>query len=199
MDENKSVAGYRVGNKVYVFDEVDISTIVERKSADGFFAPATLILRRANYKTYKEISDEIRAAQNSKLSGNALGESAEAKKANLLSKLPKFLRNIVFWKLRNDAKFKKDMIGQVSVSSVGMFAKNATGWPVATSFWGLELDVGSICESHCHEGDKIIPLELLNATMVIDHDVVDGGPATRFLVKFKELIESGFPIEELLT
>ena len=35
VDENKSVAGYRVGNKVYVFDEVDISTIVERKSADG--------------------------------------------------------------------------------------------------------------------------------------------------------------------
>ncbi len=90
------------------------------------------------------------------------------------------------------------MVGNVNLSSIGMFAKNATGWPIATTMWALELDVGSISESHRHEGDQIIPLELLNATMVLDHDVIDGAPATRFIIKFKEILESGAPIEELL-
>ncbi len=90
------------------------------------------------------------------------------------------------------------MIGTVNLSSVGMFAKNAIGWPTTTTMWALQLSVGSVSESHRHEGDQIIPLEMLNATMALDHEVVDGGPATRFIVRFKEILESGAAVEELL-
>ena len=107
INENKEVAGYRVGNNIYVFDEIDVSTLIERKTEESYVIPATYIVRRANYKTYKEINDEIRTAQNAKISGNTLGEKKEAKQANLIVKLPKFIRNIIFWKVGMMRNLKK--------------------------------------------------------------------------------------------
>ena len=34
--------------------------------------------------------------------------------------------------------------------------------------------------------------EYLNMTISIDHDVIDGAPATRFASRLKELIEGGY-------
>jgi pyruvate/2-oxoglutarate dehydrogenase complex dihydrolipoamide acyltransferase (E2) component len=202
VNENKIVAAYRTGKRVYIFGEIDISTLIEREVQDPggekYTVPTAYIVRSANYKTYKEIHDEIRAAQVVKMSGISLGGSEEDRRANAFIRLPKFIRKIVFWKSRHDPKFKKDMMGNVNLTSVGMFAKLGTGFPVTTSMWALQLSVGNITQAHRHEGEKIIHMELLNSTMAIDHDVVDGVPATRFLVKFRELLVKGAPIKELL-
>ncbi|NJO84205.1 MAG: 2-oxo acid dehydrogenase subunit E2 [Blastochloris sp.] len=44
--------------------------------------------------------------------------------------------------------------------------------------------------------DRIEPREILNLTVVFDHDVVDGAPATRFVRQLVELIESGYGLGE---
>ncbi len=49
----------------------------------------------------------------------------------------------------------------------------------------------------CHRGgaDRA-SREILNLTVLFDHDVVDGAPATRFTHRLVELIESGFGLDE---
>ncbi len=39
--------------------------------------------------------------------------------------------------------------------------------------------------------------EILNLTVLFDHDVVDGAPETRILRRLVELIESGYGLEEV--
>ncbi|HEX9028020.1 MAG TPA: 2-oxo acid dehydrogenase subunit E2, partial [Anaerolineales bacterium] len=60
LDEDKSVQAYLKGGKQLVlFDDVDVSLMIERKVEDK----TTLmghIVRGANHKTYREIHDEIR-------------------------------------------------------------------------------------------------------------------------------------------
>jgi pyruvate/2-oxoglutarate dehydrogenase complex dihydrolipoamide acyltransferase (E2) component len=43
---------------------------------------------------------------------------------------------------------------------------------------------------------RIEPREILNLTVSFDHDIVDGGPATRFVRRLVELIECGHGLDE---
>ena len=41
------------------------------------------------------------------------------------------------------------------------------------------------------------PREILNLTVTFDHDIVDGAPATRFVKRLVELIESGYGLVDI--
>jgi pyruvate/2-oxoglutarate dehydrogenase complex dihydrolipoamide acyltransferase (E2) component len=41
-------------------------------------------------------------------------------------------------------------------------------------------------------GDKVEKREYLQLTVTLDHDVVDGASATRFVAKLVELLEEGY-------
>jgi pyruvate/2-oxoglutarate dehydrogenase complex dihydrolipoamide acyltransferase (E2) component len=56
--------------------------------------------------------------------------------------------------------------------------------------------VGSISRKPAVVGDRIEPREILNLTVVFDHDVVDGAPAARFVGRLVEAIESGNGLPE---
>jgi len=63
VDENKTLHACRKGRKhLVLFDEVDVSTLIEREIA-GQKQPIVYIIRAANKKTFLEIHHEIRAAQ----------------------------------------------------------------------------------------------------------------------------------------
>src|SRR5207244_13142250 len=63
VDEHKAVQAYRKGRKQLVlFDDVDVETQIERETADQK-QNITYIFRAANRKTFREIHQEIRAAQ----------------------------------------------------------------------------------------------------------------------------------------
>jgi hypothetical protein len=44
--------------------------------------------------------------------------------------------------------------------------------------------------------ERIEPREILNLTVMFDHQVVDGAPAARFARRLVELIESGYGLGE---
>ena len=60
----------------------------------------------------------------------------------------------------------------------------------------LGLVVGSIAWKPAVVEGRIEPREILNLTVVFDHDVVDGAPAARFARRLVELIESGYGLGE---
>jgi hypothetical protein len=100
--------------------------------------------------------------------------------------------------LRNNPTIITSMFGTVGITSVGMFGKDHNGWGISTGTHGLDLVVGSISPKPGVVDGQIVPRQILNLTILFDHDVIDGAPAARFTRRLVELIESGHGLEENL-
>jgi len=180
----------RKGKKIVIFDDVDISVMVERVVGDRFF-PVVFVVRKANKKSVREIHDEIRGAQVQ--TEDDYLKKREARRAKMLLSLPKFLRNFFFWrKIRKDPFFVKKYLGTIGVTSIGMYGKGASSWPIPTSLQPLFFALGGISRKPGVIGNKIEIREYLCMTILFDHDVVDGAPAARFIARLAELVENGF-------
>ena len=75
---------------------------------------------------------------------------------------------------------------------MGMFGKGS-GWGIPTApIHSLFLTLGGITEKPGVVDGQIAIREYLCLTVSLDHDIIDGAPAARFVTRLKELIESGF-------
>ncbi len=183
-------------NKIIKFDDVDISITVER-TVNDVKSPMPLVIRKTNKKTVKQISDEIRQAKSEAVSGaTVLGKHDIKSKVDSYLSLPKFLRRFLIKKRLKDPIKVKQLMGTIIVSSVGMFGK-LHGWPIPTTNHPLAFGVGGITKKPGVINDKIEIREYLTMTVLFNHDVVDGAPATRFITRLGELLETGFGLLNL--
>jgi len=75
-----------------------------------------------------------------------------------------------------------------TVNAVGPFS----GWIVPTrSMHGLSFALGTITRKPWVHGGQIAQREILNLTVSMDHDVIDGAPARRFIQDLIKHIENG--------
>lgn len=174
--------------RLVVFQDVDVVIMVEAK-AGAVAIPH--IIRAANRKTVVEISAEIRAIQ--------AAPEKSAQQGGLVAiapHLPRFTRLLFFWLVKKNPHWFKRLEGTTVITSVGMFGSGG-GWgigflPVHT----LGLTVGGIVQKPgVHQGEIAIR-EYLDLTISVDHDIVDGAPATRFARTLVELIESAAVLDE---
>jgi pyruvate/2-oxoglutarate dehydrogenase complex dihydrolipoamide acyltransferase (E2) component len=84
----------------------------------------------------------------------------------------------------------------VGITAVGMFGKGG-GWAVPFNVHTLDVALGGIGEKPGVVDGRIEIREYLCVTLMFDHDMVDGAPATRFASRFKELIESNYGLCDL--
>jgi pyruvate/2-oxoglutarate dehydrogenase complex dihydrolipoamide acyltransferase (E2) component len=77
-----------------------------------------------------------------------------------------------------------------------MFGGSHSGWGISPTPHPLGLVVGGISQKPAVVDGRIEPREILNLTVTFDHDIVDGAPATRFVRRLVELIESGSGLVE---
>jgi pyruvate/2-oxoglutarate dehydrogenase complex dihydrolipoamide acyltransferase (E2) component len=56
--------------------------------------------------------------------------------------------------------------------------------------------VGGIGEKPALADGHIALREYLSLTISFDHDIIDGGPAARFIKRLKDLIESGYGLDD---
>ncbi|MHA1339737.1 MAG: 2-oxo acid dehydrogenase subunit E2 [Promethearchaeota archaeon] len=199
IDKYKIMHAYRKGkNKLIIFDDVDIALVVE-KIINEKFIPTIYTLRAANKKSFLEIHNEIREAQSVK-NGKM---SVETKKrqtsiANLLTKFPGFIRRIIFKKILKDPFLKKKFNGTVGVTSVGMFGQGTQGgWGIPITPHNISFALGAIGKRPGVVGNEIKIREYLCITVAIDHDIIDGGPGTRFLKYLYDLIQNSAGLEEI--
>ena len=85
----------------------------------------------------------------------------------------------------------------MAITSVGMFGGGHSGWGLTPTPQSLGLVVGGITWKPAVVNGGIESREILNLTIMFDHDVVDGAPATRFTRCLVELIESGYGLDEI--
>jgi len=195
--EHKEVHSMMMGKKkVITFDDVDISITVE-KTVSGAKSPMPLVIRKTNKKIVKQINDEIRKAQSEQVNeATVLGSHDIKKKVKYYLSLPKFFRRFLIKRRLKDPIKVKQLMGTIIVTSVGMFGK-LHGWPIPTTNHPLAFGVGAITKKPGVVDNEIEIREYLTMTILFNHDVVDGAPATRFVSRLGELIESGFGLLNL--
>ncbi|MGB8645445.1 MAG: 2-oxo acid dehydrogenase subunit E2 [Anaerolineae bacterium] len=199
VEENSEVQAYLKGRKqLVVFDDVDIGLMVERKMGENHTLMG-YVIRGANHKTYGEIHQEIRSVQSTP-APRGRGMPRWFQSAILLPwPLSRLFTALLSMATSRDPTIFTSMAGTVGISSVGMFSKDQSGWGLVPSEHALDLIVGSIAWKPAVVEGRIEPREILNLTVVFDHDLINGGPATRFTRRLVELIESGYGLEEKQT
>jgi len=165
---------------------VDVSTLVEH-DVEGVKIATPYVLRAANKKTFLEIHQELRAAQAHK--------AREAGGIRRYHWLPWPLRRLFWWAFGKYPHLKKRIGGTVSVTALNMFGPGA-GWAIPITDYTLELALGGIAHKPGVADGRIAIREILCLTLSLDHDVVDGAPAARFVRRLKELVESGYGLAE---
>lgn len=195
VEEHKQVHAIKIGKHFLIFDDVNIAILIETV-IEGKAFPINYILTAANRKNVMEINHEIRQAQ--KKREEEFTETSENKSIKLLLSLPKFFRDLLFWrKARKDPSFIHKKMGTVSVTSVGMFGTSG-GWAIPLSMYPLTIAVGGISQKPGFVQERVEKREYLSLTVTLDHDVVDGAPATRFIARLVELLEDGDGLDAIL-
>jgi pyruvate/2-oxoglutarate dehydrogenase complex dihydrolipoamide acyltransferase (E2) component len=181
-------------NKVVVFDDVDISIVVE-KEVNGVRVPLPYVIRKADKKSLHEIHDEIESAKSQTVedeSDYVLGSDSGPAGMKFFVRLPQWLRLILFRLFfLNNPQRTKDAMGSVMVTTVGMVG-HTHGWIIPYSMHPLCLALGSInVQPLIHRGN-IEKGEVLHMAVLVDHDVIDGIPAARFVDDLVRKLEAGF-------
>lgn len=200
VDEHKAVQAFRQGaRRLILFRDVDIATRVERDTGGKKFVTVH-ILRAANRKTLRQLHDEIRAAQTA--DPRRMLTRGQLMSIWLFSLLPTVLYKPYFgafaWMASRNPNLWKQTMGTVGITAVGMFGTGA-GWGIpATSPTSLMVTIGGIGEKQVIVDGRVDAREYLCLTISVDHDVIDGAPAARFIRRLKELIESGYGLSDAL-
>jgi pyruvate/2-oxoglutarate dehydrogenase complex dihydrolipoamide acyltransferase (E2) component len=196
VDEDKAVQAYLKGRKQLVmFDDVNVGLMVERKIGEKR-ALMGHVIRGANHKTYQEIHQEIRSAQSEPVPPSR-GTPTWFNSAMLLPwPLSKLFKALLGMATRRDPTIRVSVSGTVAVTAVGMFGKGHSGWGIYSTPHSLGLVVGSTAWKPAVVEGRIEPRQILNLTVLFDHDVVDGAPAARFTRRLVELIERGYGLGE---
>jgi len=171
------------GNKQIIPDDVTISVLIERE-IEGEKVPEPVAISNTQTKSYIQINDEIRTAQNQ--TGHRLGNLSEMTRIRFI---PGFLLR-TFIRIA-DRNIKMGIrYGKVAVTAVGMFNKGSV-WFIPHGSPTVVITVGGISSKLVKEGDEITEKEHLCLTASFNHDIVDGAPASRFISQFIETVKSG--------
>lgn len=177
-------------NKLIIFDDINVSIIVE-KSINGQKVPIPLIIEKASEKSIVAISNQINGAKFKQLTQNDI---VLHKKADRLERiyyiLPGFIRRSVWKYILKHPKIAFNKMGNVAITSIGMMGQ-INGWFIPISIHPICFGLGSIIKKPIIIENKIEIREMLNMSILIDHDVIDGAPMARFISELTKNIENG--------
>lgn len=184
--EHPRFNAFRKGRNLIILDDVTINVLVEREIG-GEVVPDGCGIRAAQSKGYRQIHDEIRAAQQH--GEDTLGGLSGV---TWIRFIPSFLfRPFIRLASRNLRMMKR--FGAVGVTAVGMFGpRNQASWLIPLVGGAtVAVAVGGIVERPSVRDGQLQSREHLCLTVTFNHDIVDGAPAARFLKRFSELLASG--------
>lgn len=171
------------GNRLIMLDDVCVSVLIEREF-DGEMVPEPVGITNAQDKTYRQISNELRAAKESM--SKSLGGLSNMRWIRFI---PGFLLKTFVRIADKNLKLAKKY-GKIAVTAVGMFSKEPV-WFIPHGGATVMLTVGSIINRVVEYEGELVSREHLCLTVTFDHDIVDGAPAARFMNQFVETVKSG--------
>jgi 2-oxoacid dehydrogenases acyltransferase (catalytic domain) len=186
IEEDKRMQAYRLGkSRLVLFDDVDLVFMIEREWENEPI-PVFSIVRAAQRKATHEIHRELQMAKEAPLGTDGPMNALEMQ----FFLLPSFLRRVLWFFVRRNPYWFKDVAGTALVSSMGMFTSGASvGVPITPMT--LSLCIGSIEKKLALLDGQVIEREVLHLNISIDHDIIDGAPLVRFAERFKKILLDG--------
>lgn len=191
IKHHETAASFLKGkNRLMVFEDVNVSLLVE-KNLSGRKVPMPLVIEKANEISIESITAQIADARKGELSEQDI---VLKKKSGRLEKLyytlPGFLRRYIWKYLIKHPKLAFKKMGNVAFTSVGMMGK-VNGWFIPASVHPVCFGIGSVMKKPVVTGDEIVIREMLNMTVLLDHDVIDGANMARFISELVTRMEQG--------
>jgi pyruvate/2-oxoglutarate dehydrogenase complex dihydrolipoamide acyltransferase (E2) component len=203
VSEHKSIHAVRKGKRrLVIFEDVDVTIIVERavgQPVAGETLPMPYIIRKANEKTVATIHSEIRTAQQRPVVAGEvqINSTRAAWLTNLFTILPQFVRDLFFWQpLFRDPFSIERRMGTVSVTSLAMAGQSGMSWGIPIGIHPLIVAVGAISKRPGIADEQIVIREYVGLTILFDHDVTDGAPVARFIMRLQKLMADGYGLRE---
>jgi len=171
--------------RLIIHHHVDVATLVEVAAPEGSF-PLAHLVRDADARGLADISAEIRTVKANPTAGTSGRLFRET--APLASRIPGAVA--LFYVLAARSVRMRRMTGTVSVTSVGMFGGGGgfgIGHPTVQT---LTVLIGGMSVRPWVRDGEIVPREVLDLTVTVDHNIVDGAPAARFVADLRRMIET---------
>ncbi len=164
---------------------VDVQTLIEVPTRQGPFG-LVHVVRDAGVRGVPEISSELRAATAGP-GATATGRLARSV-VPVAGRVPGLFR--AMYAVMGRSVRLHLQTGTVQVTAVGMFAGGG-GFAIAPpTLASLLVVVGGLSKRARVIDDHIVVRDVLDLTVTIDHNVVDGAPATRFGAELRSVLES---------
>jgi pyruvate/2-oxoglutarate dehydrogenase complex dihydrolipoamide acyltransferase (E2) component len=164
---------------------VDVGTMVEITTPQGPFAIPHL-LRDADIREVPDLTAELRRVKrdpSASSSGRWLERAGPA-----ATRIPGVIPAMYAVLARSVAA--RQHFGTVAVTAVGMFGGGGGFGITSLSLMSLQVIVGGMSQRPRVIDGQVVARDVLDLTVAIDHNVVDGAPAARFTAGFRELLES---------
>ncbi len=176
-------------NRLVIYKDINITSMFEAEFGSKR-TPIPHIFRSTNHKSFMQIHDELRDIQKKPHA------SAESKFMRWFLFLPAFLRRRFYWVVMRFPHRFRDKSSPVMVTAVGMFGRGG-GWAITMPNFTLTIAIGGISMKPGVYKNELAIREYLDITVSIDHDVVDGAPAARFIQSFRTLLEAAYGLRDL--
>jgi pyruvate/2-oxoglutarate dehydrogenase complex dihydrolipoamide acyltransferase (E2) component len=163
---------------------VDVQTLVEVPTDRGPFG-LVHVVRDADVRGVPEISAELRAVRAdaaTPASGHALDRLGSA------GRVPGLL-SAMYWVIGRSVRVRL-RTGTVQVTAVGMFGGGSGHAIAPPTICSLTVVVGGMSRRPRVVDERVVVRDVLDLTLTIDHDVVDGAPAARFGADLRSRMES---------
>lgn len=177
-------------NKLMIFNDINVSIIVE-KEINGQKVPIPLVIEKAQEKSPAQILNEIQTAQNKQLTSNDIVLQKKTKRyERLYYILPDFLRRSIWKFILQHPTIAFQKMGNVAFTSITI-AGQVNGWFIPISIHPICFGLSSIVKKPVVINNEIKIREMLNLTVLMNHDVIDGTTMARFISDLSKNIENG--------
>ena len=194
---NRPLNTFRKGRKLIVFDDVDVSVIIEIVTETGKKVPYNYVIRNADKKSVRTITEEIRSYQDKKIKERDQLARGQTTYTSLYTLIPKFIRRWVIRKIISNPYRLKKLAGTVGLTSMGMFIKGQGGWLIPFRDKTLNVSTGGIKNHLVLRDGKIEERQLLCTAFMVNHDIIDGAPGARFISHVSELLGQTTYLDDL--
>ena len=181
--------------KLIIFDDVDVAFMVE-KERNGQRVPISMVIEQANEQSITQLTGKIEDAMNRVLSSNeTVIDRKPGKIERIYFYLPGFIRRRIWRMMLRFPKVAYKQMGNVSITSLTMAGK-IDGRFIHRSIHPVSIGIGSVLKKPVvHEG-HVKAREMVQITLLLDHDVVDGIPMAKFVNTLSRRIETGTDLRE---
>jgi pyruvate/2-oxoglutarate dehydrogenase complex dihydrolipoamide acyltransferase (E2) component len=189
--KNSEVAAFRKGKReAVIFGDINVSVLVE-KQINGKKVPIPLLINKVNEESIESVTQQLNDSKKQLLTGNNIVLHRKPNRFEMLYYyLPGFIRRFIWNFMLKRPQFIFNKMGNVAITSIGMIGK-INGWFIPISVHPICFGIGSVIKKPVVVNNEIAIREMLNVTVLMDHDVIDGAPMARFINDLSKNIENG--------